>query len=625
MKKIFKYFGVLLSVALMGLATACNPEELTDADLGLNIKVFFPTKVVSGQPMTINGSGFREATEVVFPDNVVVTDFEIVSNDMIRVNAPKGISTEGGKLIVRSSSDQAESSVSMTVGKTVVSGYSLQPGEKITGGNQITIYGTDLEFISSVELLDPDGNPLILSDKDFYRKGTSTVIIIVPKKVYTGVFAGIIHTYDEQTITMDEFEYEEAQDGGHWETTKVSVWKNDGSKGAISWSGDYRYSSAEASTGEEIYAFPMDEWNRLKTETFYVVLEGESPQIRVTTGWWSTTWGGDDIFPGNELLTDNGDGTYTLAVTLEGDPILDVIDQQHLLLTGGGYTPLEIYFEEQTWVDGGGHLEVVEELIWENNSDKGAINWSSDYRFSSAEASTGEEIYAIPMDTWNKMKEGTFYITVSGDAPQIRVTTGWWSTTWTGDDIFPGNERLTDNGDGTFTLAINFDGDPILDVLDAQHLLFTGGGYTPVKIFFREEVWVGGGEATPQPVEFWKNDTDKGAINWSSDYRFSSAEASTGEEIYAIPMDVWNKLKENTFYLKLEGESPQIRVTTGWWSTTWGGDDIFPGNEHLTDNGDGTFTLEINLGGDPILDVLDAQHLLFTGGGYTPVSLFFME
>ena len=68
----------------------------------------------------------------------------------------------------------------------------------------------------------------------------------------------------------------------------------------------------------------------------------------------------------------------------------------------------------------------------------------------------------------------------------LRITTGWWSTTWTGNDIGKGDERLVDNGDGTFTIELNFNGDPILDVLDAQHLLFTGEGYTPLKLYYCE-------------------------------------------------------------------------------------------------------------------------------------------
>ena len=119
MKNIYKFFGTILTVVLAAFSlTGCIAEDdLGSADLGLHVKVFFPTKVVAGQPMTINGSGFSDATEIVFPGEIVVTDFQIVSNDMIRVNAPKGIAAEGGKIIVRTESDQAESPLPLTLGE----------------------------------------------------------------------------------------------------------------------------------------------------------------------------------------------------------------------------------------------------------------------------------------------------------------------------------------------------------------------------------------------------------------------------------------------------------------------------------------------------------------------------
>ena len=125
MKKTFTYLGLFLSVVLIGALTACNPREIDQAtDLGLGIKVFFPTKVVAGQPMTINGSGLSEVREIVFPDGISVTSFEHVGNDMIRVIAPSGIAASGGKLIVVSAGDQAESKQDLTLGSTVISGFS---------------------------------------------------------------------------------------------------------------------------------------------------------------------------------------------------------------------------------------------------------------------------------------------------------------------------------------------------------------------------------------------------------------------------------------------------------------------------------------------------------------------
>ena len=260
MKHIINYLGALLAVVLIGATfTACSDEDAQSANVGLGIKTFFPTKVVTNQPMTINGSGFNGVTEIEFPGGKKVTDFEIVGNDMIRVNAPSGIAADGGKIIVRTADDEAESHMSLTVGHTYVTGYSKQPGEKASGGELIDVFGSDLEFINGVELLDADGVPQLIDHKEFYRKGTNKLTIRLPKKnIYEGTFVGILHTYDGQSIMMPELAYEPGADEGHWETVKTTIWKNDGSLGAISWSSDYRFASEESKTGEECYAVPMD-------------------------------------------------------------------------------------------------------------------------------------------------------------------------------------------------------------------------------------------------------------------------------------------------------------------------------------------------------------------------------
>ena len=354
MKKILKYF--VLSLALTGIVSACdilNPV-IEPADLGLGIKVFFPTKVVTNQPMTINGSGFRDVTEIVFPNGVTVTNFEIVSNDMIRVNAPAGIAADGGTIIVRTATEQAESPLPLTVGRTAVSGFSKQAGEEISGGEQITIYGTDLEFINGIELLDADGNPVVLTDAAFYRKGTSSVVITIPKKVFEGTFTGKLFTYDGQEILMPELAYKPAAEGGHWEKKKTIIWENpdpDGN-GPANWNGTYRFANETNKTGEEIYAIPDDVWEMMKTTPFYMSYSaGDSYQIRVTTGWWGTQWLGkdNDIAPWNmaERIIDNSDGTFSILVDFSEDPeILETIDAQHLLFTGSGFTPLKLYFLE---------------------------------------------------------------------------------------------------------------------------------------------------------------------------------------------------------------------------------------------------------------------------------------
>ena len=464
------------------VASCADDDTGGSANIGLGIKVFFPTKVVTNQPVTINGSGFNAVTEIQFPGGVKASGFEIVSDEMIRVNTPAGVAADGGKIVVRTADNEAESRLPLTVGHTNVTGFSKQGGESATGGELITVYGTDLEFIKSVELLDAEGQPQLIDHQDFYRKGTSNMVFRIPRKnIYKGTFVGMLHTYDDQRIPMPELAYEPGAEEGHMEIVKVPIWSNGGALGEINWSSDYRFAPASNSTGEECYTVPQDVWEDMKSGTFYATIKGDAPQIRVTSGWWSTTWLNEDLFPGHELLTDNGDGTFTLAVTLAGDPLLDVLDDQHLLFTGSGYTVEDIYFIEVVQGGPGGK----ETVIWQGDGSAGAVSWSGTYRFSNENSKTGEEIYAIPMDQWDVIRTGTFYLDLEGDDPQIRVTSGWWSTTWTGVDIQPGNEHLTQNADGTWTLEVNLTGDPLLDVLDEQHLLFTGDRFTPTKLYYK--------------------------------------------------------------------------------------------------------------------------------------------
>lgn len=140
---------------------------------------------------------------------------------------------------------------------------------------------------------------------------------------------------------------------GHWETNKVLVWENpDPAKnGVVSWNGTYRFSNKANYSPKEVIAIISDDaWQSIRENGFVVDIKATAPQIRVTNGWWSTQWGGD-IFAGNENLVNNGDGTMTLTVNFAGDPILDDLDQKHLLLTGANYTPLRIYTTEYVWVE----------------------------------------------------------------------------------------------------------------------------------------------------------------------------------------------------------------------------------------------------------------------------------
>ena len=643
MKNIFKFFRVCLLAAFAASLTGCLAEDqLESADVGLHVKVVFPTKVVAGQPMTINGSGFAAATEIVFPGDIAVTDFQIVSNDMIRVNAPAGIPAEGGHIVVRTAEGDAESPLPISLGKTVIAGYSVTEGQEVEGGSQITIYGTDLEFVNGVELLDADGNPALIEDKAFVRKSTSNIIFTVPKKVYEGTFVGKVYTIDGQEFNMPELSYKPAADGGYWDTQKVMIWENDGSYGQIAWSSDYRFAlegtngNGDAIVGE----IPADIWSILKDGTFYMTISGgDAYQIRINTGWWSFDGDGVyDIHNGDERLVDNGDGTFTLAVTISEEPlksgIYDLIDVQHLLFTGNGYTIHNIYYTEDVWVEGGGSVEIVRTSIWKNDGSTGAASWAgSPYRFGMEGMDGNNECVAtIAPEVWENMKTTPFNVQVTPAAEwwQIRILDGWWSVgNNDANDITPAYEGLVDNGDGTFTFSVDLASKPdLVAVLDAQHLLFAGDGFIINELYWEEEIIVPGGGGEPAEVVVWENDGSFPACNWGGHYRFGLEGMDSLNECAAtFPADVWERLKSAPFNILIQpvGDWFSIRVMDGWWSVgndQSGARDLTPNTEGVVNNGDGTWVVPIILP-DDLLSVLDAQHLLFSGGEYTILKIFY--
>ena len=580
MKNIFKFFGTILTLVLAASLSGCLAEdELQSADVGLHVKVFFPTKVVKGQPMTINGSGFSDVTEIVFPDGaegIVVTDFQLVSNEMIRVDAPSGISAEGGKIILRTEAgEQVESPLPLTLGNTVVTGYSAEEGVEVEGGSQMTIYGTDLEFVNKIEMLDADGNPQFVEDKLFNRKGTDHIIFTVPRKVFEGEFQGKVYTIDGKTFLMPMLTYKPASDGGYWDTVETVLWENPdpAGVGSVSWSGQYRFGlEGKDGNSECITTFPAETWDIIKNGTFILKFApaADAYQIRATTGWWSFDGDGAyDIHGGDERIIDNGDGTFSLTYTISEEPlksgIYDLIDDQHLLFTGSGYTPLAIVVTEEVWVPGGS-VEIVRTSIWKNDGSVPAASWSgSPYRFAmDGKDGNNECVATVAPEVWEKMKSGPFNVDIqpSGDWFQIRILDGWWSVgNNDANDITPAYEGLVDNGDGTFTFVVDISGNAdLLAVLDDQHLLFAGDGFTILEMYWEEEVLVPGGGG-PKEVVLWEGEAI--ADDWGNQPTILSdaglelvdAGATAGQTLY--------------FYFEPLEEAWQVKIVEGHWGPTY--------------------------------------------------------
>jgi hypothetical protein len=138
----------------------------------------------------------------------------------------------------------------------------------------------------------------------------------------------------------------------------------------------------------------------------------------------------------------------------------------------------------------------------------------------------------------------------------------------------------------------------------------------------------GGGQ--PAEVVVWENDGSFPSCNWGGHYRFGlEGMDSLGECAATFPADVWERLKSAPFNILIQpvGDWFSIRVMDGWWSVgndQSGARDLTPETEGVVNNGDGTFVVPIALP-DDLLPVLDAQHLLFSGGEYTILKIYYYE
>lgn len=635
MKKLFRYLNIAtLFIALSAVFASCSDKnDVGDGNIGLNIKVFAPTSVAPGYPMTINGSGFNDVKQIIFPGDIVVENFEIVTNEMIRVKAPEGL-TQGGTIKVRTESGEtAESRLPLTVGGTVITGVSVEEGDVIKGNELLTIYGKDMQFITGADFLDQDSLPIYVEAAKFYRLAPGRAVIQVPSKVLTGSFNVKLYLCDGRVLEAPMVAFETATTGGHWEKTQRFLWENTDKTPVPAWGGLFRIGLAGHDGGNECIA-TLDEasWEAIKEGTVFFLYEGnEASNVRITTGWWSAAYGGNEH---NCIdLSEDGPqaGTRVIELDIKKDHnIYDLIDDQHLLFTGSDYTPLGIYVEEDVWIEGeGGHIETERISLWKNGvqSTIPAPSWSGEGRFACINNSSGEETYAFTEEEWEIIRNEEFCVAIEAiDNPNVRVTSGWWSSDYGGKE-YNCFEIAEPIGNDQYVLHLKLSNYPELqDLVDVQHLLFTGSGYKVLEIYQEKEIWVDGDNSAAEPIVLWTNDGSNGAVSWNGVYRFSNEQTVSGEQIHAFTMEEWEIIKNGTFYVEFEGNAgSNLRITTGWWTGAYGG------AEHncidmAEDLGGGKMLIKINIKEDGNLyDNLDAQHFLLTGDAYTPLRIYYYK
>lgn len=213
MKKYILYFMAVGYILLSGmLMTSCDDDEVNVGDV-LAVKSVLPAKVITGQEVTITGTGLDKVTSVVFPGNVAVSDIKRVGSTYITVVTPAGIAAEGGPVILEAEEQSVESTMALTVGSPKPE--RVAPLDKEVQINEcVEVYGTDLEFITRAYFPGKEGDDIVVEATDFRRKSSGALYIYTPMGIAGGAAAITIEDCSGAKYKLPEVVLSEKVFGG---------------------------------------------------------------------------------------------------------------------------------------------------------------------------------------------------------------------------------------------------------------------------------------------------------------------------------------------------------------------------------------------------------------------------
>ncbi|MCR4915277.1 MAG: hypothetical protein K6A96_05950 [Prevotella sp.] len=403
-----------------------------------------------GNTITINGANLDLVTGVEFPA-VGEVDYTVAADGKsLQVTVP--MTTVSGTVTLSSASG-----ITATCDITVPMAFfeSITPNKDVKAGMTLTITGQNLDRI--VEMIVPGlENPM---KKGEFNQSATQISFVVPEEMTDGKIK--MKQHDNHTIeTSAVMMYSESPEQAIWVGEFVcSGWNGNQD---MAWGG-FDWTTIAANTVVKFYYKKNNpgNWGCIS--------------LRHGTDWAALP----DPIPGQyDLDEDEG----ILSVTFTQNVLDDIIANNGLVITGDNYTLTKVTVPAP-----------VSEIVFWKNAGEGVVSWSGTYRFALEGHDGANECLAeFPQDVWDKIKTGTFYLQYKPEdvnSYQVRFTNGWWDVQWLGKDVdiapWSMTELITDNGDGTFEIKVNFGSDPIVGTLDEKHLLITGNGFTPLKLYFK--------------------------------------------------------------------------------------------------------------------------------------------
>ena len=207
--------------------TSCSDELESGAPQNLSIASFYPTIVMEGTEVEVNGTAMSRVTEVVFPGGITSTDITVIDDRILTVVAPAGVSDTEAPLVVRSEDDEAQSRQTIRQAHPAFTQYSYTDDEGAVTGTEMTIEGRDL-LLADALTLSKDDERLTIPAIEMSRKTTDAIRIKLPMDTPLGEGVSVTLAFKNgTTMELPQIEVIEGTGGGSWVQTETTLYEGD--------------------------------------------------------------------------------------------------------------------------------------------------------------------------------------------------------------------------------------------------------------------------------------------------------------------------------------------------------------------------------------------------------------
>ena len=351
----------LLALCSCLVFTSCKEDELS-ASQNLSVVSFYPTIVMEGTEVEVNGTAMSRVTEVEFPGGIISTEITVIDDRILTVVAPAGGSETEASLIVRTAEgEEAQSRQTIRKANPTFISYSYTDDAGAATGSEMTINGSDLLLVDTLTLASGI-EKVVIPALEMMRKTTDAIRILIPDDAPLGECSVIFTFKNGTTMDLPNIEIVEGTGSGSWVESEVILYDGDPVEMG-SWSNSL-----------EIPASSLPALSEGDIICVYISDVGSNAQgsLKYTADGWPGLTSDLEYFD----LTDDEitAGCYMRTLTEE---MITNLNGYSLIVSGQNYTVTKVTLITSVWVEGSDDLRdpITDATIMLNDfEDSGSHN-----------------------------------------------------------------------------------------------------------------------------------------------------------------------------------------------------------------------------------------------------------